>query len=98
MHESPRIRRLRNDLAALESLDREKLLQQVKSPVLADINANAIRPHGEWTGTRYNVFVAAYNTKLIRKDELPKDVATSSIPNGKASSGSRPTTATGSAA
>jgi iron(III) transport system substrate-binding protein len=57
--------------SALESLHREKLLQQVKSPVLADINPNAIRPHGEWTGTRYNVFVAAYNTKLIKKDELP---------------------------
>jgi iron(III) transport system substrate-binding protein len=57
--------------AALESLYREKLLQQVKSPVLADINPNALRPHGEWTGTRYNVFVAAYNTKLIKKDELP---------------------------
>jgi iron(III) transport system substrate-binding protein len=57
--------------SALESLYREKLLQAVKSPVLADINPNAIRPHGEWTGTRYNVFVAAYNTKLIKKDTLP---------------------------
>jgi iron(III) transport system substrate-binding protein len=57
--------------SALESLYREKLLEPVKSPVLADINPNAIRPHGAWTGTRYNVFVAAYNTKLIKKDELP---------------------------
>jgi iron(III) transport system substrate-binding protein len=57
--------------SALESLHREKLLQHVKSPVLADINPNALRPHGEWTGTRYNVFVAAYNTKLVKKDELP---------------------------
>jgi iron(III) transport system substrate-binding protein len=59
--------------AAMESLHREKLLQEIKSPVLADLDPMAVRPHGEWTGTRYNVFVLAYNTKLIRKDELPKD-------------------------
>ena len=59
--------------AAMELLHREKLLQQVKSPVLADLDPMALRPHGEWTGTRYNVFVAAYNTRLIRKDDLPKD-------------------------
>jgi iron(III) transport system substrate-binding protein len=59
--------------AAMESLHRERLLQEIKSPVLADLDPMALRPHGEWTGTRYNVFVAAYNTKLIRKDELPKD-------------------------
>jgi iron(III) transport system substrate-binding protein len=58
--------------AAMESLHREKLLQEVKSPVLADLVPTALQPHGEWTATRYNVFVSAYNTKLIRKDELPK--------------------------
>jgi iron(III) transport system substrate-binding protein len=58
--------------AAMESLHREKLLQEVKSPVLAELNPNAITPHGEWTGTRYNVFVASYNTKLIKKGELPE--------------------------
>jgi iron(III) transport system substrate-binding protein len=57
--------------AAMESLYREKLLQEVKSPALAGLNPIAFRPHGEWTGTRYNVFVAAYNTKLIKKNELP---------------------------
>jgi iron(III) transport system substrate-binding protein len=58
--------------AAMESLHRERLLQAVKSPGLADLDPAALTPHGEWTGTRYNVFVAAYNTKLIKKDELPK--------------------------
>src|SRR5271169_4471172 len=37
--------------AAMESLHREKLLQAVKSPALADLDPMAIRPHGEWTGT-----------------------------------------------
>jgi iron(III) transport system substrate-binding protein len=58
--------------AAMESLHREKLLQQVKSPSQADLVPEALTAHGEWTGTRYNIFVAAYNTKLIKKDELPK--------------------------
>jgi iron(III) transport system substrate-binding protein len=58
--------------AAMESLHREKLLQEVKSPALGSLNPAALTAHGEWTGTRYNVFVAAYNTRLIRRDELPK--------------------------
>ncbi len=56
----------------MESLQREKVLQAVKSPLLADIAPAAILPHHEWVGTRLNVFVAAYNTKLVKKDELPK--------------------------
>ena len=58
--------------AAMESLHREKLLQPLKPPSLADLDPAALTAHGEWTGTRYNVFVAAYNTKSIRKDDLPK--------------------------
>jgi iron(III) transport system substrate-binding protein len=58
--------------AAMESLHREKLLQAVKSPDLADLDPAALTTHGEWTGTRYNIFVSVYNTKLIKKDELPK--------------------------
>jgi iron(III) transport system substrate-binding protein len=56
----------------LESLSREQILQLVKSPYHADLIAPAIRPHGEWVGTRLNVFVQAYNTKLVKKEELPK--------------------------
>ena len=56
----------------MESLHREKVLQQIKSPHHADLIAPAIRPHGEWVGTRLNVFVQAYNTKAVKKEELPK--------------------------
>ncbi len=56
----------------MEAIHREKLLQEVKSPFLADLIPGAIMPHREWVGTRLNVFVAAYNTKLIRKEDLPK--------------------------
>src|SRR5260221_7990092 len=51
----------------MESLHREKVLQQVKSPHHADLIAPALRPHGEWVGTRLNVFVQAYNTQTVRK-------------------------------
>jgi iron(III) transport system substrate-binding protein len=56
----------------LESLHREQILQLVKSPHHADLIAPAIRPHGEWVGTRLNVFVQAYNTKMVKKEDLPK--------------------------
>ena len=56
----------------MESMSREKILVAVKSPNLAQIIPQAIRPHGEWVGTRLNVFVQAYNTTLVKKEEVPK--------------------------
>jgi len=56
----------------LEAMSREKILQKVTSPHHKDLIEQAIRPHGEWVGTRLNVFVQAYNTGLVKKEELPK--------------------------
>ena len=56
----------------LESLHREKIFQAIKSPHHANLMPQALRPHGEWVGTRLNVFVQAYNTKSVKKEELPK--------------------------
>ncbi|MEP7067848.1 MAG: extracellular solute-binding protein [Usitatibacter sp.] len=56
----------------MEAMSREKILEAVKSPHLADLIAPAIRPHGEWVGTRLNVFTQAYNTTLVKKEDLPK--------------------------
>jgi iron(III) transport system substrate-binding protein len=58
--------------AELEALQREKLLQVVKTPATADLLPLAFRPHGEWVATRLNIFSAAYNTNLVKKDEAPK--------------------------
>jgi iron(III) transport system substrate-binding protein len=55
----------------LESMHREQILQLVRSPHHADLIEPAIRPHGEWVGTRLNVFVQAYNTTLVKREELP---------------------------
>ena len=58
--------------AELEALHREKLLQAVKSPITADLIPQAQRPHGEWVASRLNILSAAYNTNLVKKDEVPK--------------------------
>jgi iron(III) transport system substrate-binding protein len=59
----------------LEALHREKLLQEVKSPHLKDLIPQAVLPHRDWVGTRLNIFAMAYNTKLVKKEELPKTYA-----------------------
>jgi iron(III) transport system substrate-binding protein len=56
----------------LEALHREKLLVAINSPYLADMIPQAVPKHHEWVGSRLNVFVHAYNTKLIKKEDLPK--------------------------
>jgi ABC-type Fe3+ transport system substrate-binding protein len=56
----------------LESMHREKILQAVRSPHTADLIPQAVQPHGEWVGTRLNIFALAYNTNRVKKDELPK--------------------------
>jgi iron(III) transport system substrate-binding protein len=67
----------------LESLYREKLLQPLKSPHLKDLMPQAIRPHGQWVGTRINMFVHTYNTQLVKKSELPKSYADLADPRWK---------------
>ena len=67
----------------MEMLHREQVLQAVKSPHLADLIPAARRPHGEWVGTRLNVFALAYNTRLVKKEELPKSFADLTHPRWK---------------
>src|SRR5438105_11361903 len=59
----------------LESLHREGILQRVRSPQHAELMAAALPAHGEWVGSRLNVFVQAYNTRLVEKAELPQSYA-----------------------
>ena len=61
-----------NNAPEMEALHREKLLQQVRSPYLNDLMPQAIPAHKEWVGTSIDMFVQAYNTEKIKKEELPK--------------------------
>ena len=56
----------------LEGMHREKIVQAMSSPYLKDLIPEAVLPHKEWTGTRLNVFVQAYNTSAVKKEDLPK--------------------------
>ena len=56
----------------MESLYREQMLQEIKSPHLADIVPVAIRPHRQWVGDRLNIISAGYNPDLIKKQDVPK--------------------------
>ncbi len=67
----------------LESLYREKILQPFKSPHLKNLAREALRPHGQWVGTRINMFVQMYNTKLVKKEDLPKKFADLTDPRWK---------------
>jgi len=56
----------------MEALGREQLLLPVTVPVQNDLQPGSVPPHHQWAATLLSVWVQAYNTKLIRKDQLPK--------------------------
>jgi iron(III) transport system substrate-binding protein len=59
----------------LEALTRENALQEVHSPNFANLIPGAVPKHRKWAAHYLNVWVQAYNTKKVRKDELPKTYA-----------------------
>jgi len=56
----------------MEALTREGLPQRFASPVLADLVASAVRPDRPWAATRYSVFAAAYNTRMVAAADVPQ--------------------------
>jgi iron(III) transport system substrate-binding protein len=63
---------IENNAPEMEALYREKLLQKVSSPTHADIIAQAVPAHKEWVGNTIDIFMLAYNTNKVKKEELPK--------------------------
>ena len=59
----------------MEALSREKILQAVSSPVQKDLQPGSVPKHREWAATLLSVWVQAYNTTLIRRQDLPKTYA-----------------------
>ncbi|MDB5795045.1 MAG: fbpA 2 [Noviherbaspirillum sp.] len=58
--------------AQLEALSREKLVQKVNSPYTQKLMEGAVPNHLEWAPVYLNIFVQAFNTKQVKKEELPK--------------------------
>lgn len=56
----------------MEALHREKVLQKVNSPYFKDMLPGAVPAHREWVATLLSVWVQAYNTGAIKKEDLPK--------------------------
>jgi iron(III) transport system substrate-binding protein len=63
---------VQNNAPEMEATHREKLLQQVNSPYLAEVIPQAIPSHKEWIGYSVDEYVQAYNTNKIKKEDLPK--------------------------
>jgi iron(III) transport system substrate-binding protein len=56
----------------MEALKRENLLRELKLPVFDDLLPQAVMPHKQWVATRMIVFVAAYNTNVVKAADAPK--------------------------
>ena len=56
----------------MEALHREKVLQPVASPAFASLLPAMVPAHREWASTLLTVFVQAYNTSVIKKEDLPR--------------------------
>ncbi len=59
------------DSTILEAMYREKLLQAMTTPVAGMLMDKAVMAHKSWIGTRMNIITAAYNTKLVKREDLP---------------------------
>jgi iron(III) transport system substrate-binding protein len=56
----------------MEALAREQVLLPIDSPLHKDLQAGSVPPHKQWAATLLSVWVQAYNTKLVKKEDLPK--------------------------
>jgi iron(III) transport system substrate-binding protein len=59
------------DGAQMEILHREKQLAPFTSPVIADIPAAIIPAHRDYVPTRVSLYVMAWNTKVVKPQEVP---------------------------
>lgn len=63
---------IENNLPEMEALHREKMLKRVETPTYADITRGIVPAHHEYATSTLDVFVLAYNTQKVTKEELPK--------------------------
>jgi iron(III) transport system substrate-binding protein len=56
----------------MEALAREKVLAPVTSPVHKDLLEGSVPKHRQWAATILSVWVQAYNTGVVKKEDLPK--------------------------
>ena len=67
----------------VEGLRREQLLQQMASPVFADLIPQAVVAQRPWVTSRLSIFTAAFNTTLIKPTDALKSYADLTDPKWK---------------
>ena len=63
---------IENNSPEQEALRRERLLKRMDSPHFADMRPGTLGAHHEYATSTMDVFVQAYNTEKVKRDELPK--------------------------
>jgi iron(III) transport system substrate-binding protein len=63
---------IENNSPEMEALRREKMLRRMESAHFADMVPGTLPAHHEYATSTMDVFVVAYNTEKVKKDELPK--------------------------
>ena len=61
-----------NNSPEQEALRRENMLRRMASPAFADMRAGTLGAHHTYATSSIDVFVQAYNTQRVKKDELPR--------------------------
>ena len=61
-----------NNGPEMEALHREKMLLAMNSPSFPNLRPGTLPAHHEWATSTMDVFVQAYNTERVKRDELPK--------------------------
>jgi iron(III) transport system substrate-binding protein len=59
----------------MEIFHREKLLEEFYSPAFKDIAPAAFPKHRQYVADRFNFFVIAYNTNLVKPEDVPNAYA-----------------------
>lgn len=67
----------------IEAVTREKLLQPVETPAVAELMPEAVAPNRPWIVSRLTVFTIAYNTNAVRKADAPKTYSDLTDPKWK---------------
>jgi iron(III) transport system substrate-binding protein len=63
---------IENNSPEMEALRREKMLRRMDSVHFADMVPGTLPAHQEYATSTMDVFVAAYNTEKVKREELPK--------------------------
>lgn len=63
---------IENNSPDQEALRRENMLRAMQSPHFADMRPGTLASHRMYATSTIDVFVQAYNTQKVKKDELPK--------------------------